>query len=431
MQLLEYTAADFDKKFEVFFTQAEANPAIVNAVKEILHAVEKEGDDAVARYIEKLDKAKLKQGAFAVEPRLMAAAAQKLGKQEREAIEGAIASVRAFHTKGLPKSWQGKNAHGALVGERYYPLERVGIYIPGSQAPLVSTVVMTATLAKLAGVKEVAAFTPCNAKGEVNEALLAAFHLSGVTEVYRLGGAVAVAAMTFGTKSIKPVVKLFGPGNAYLNEAKRQVFGRVGIDLLAGPSEVLIIADKTANPEYVAADLLAQAEHDPRAQVVLVTPVAKLIPQVLAAIERQRKTLTHKEAIDAVMERNFLIVKTRTLKQCAEVANRCAPEHMELQVAPEEYEMLLENITTAGAVFLGHDTPTVLGDFAAGPNHTLPTARSGRYLSGLRITDFFRRTSITGYDAKSLKKAAPIVRTFSKMEQLDGHGESFEVRRKK
>lgn len=428
MQQLDYSAADFAEKFESFFTQTEATPAIVKAVKAILHAVRKEGDAAVARYVEKLDRAKLKAGTFSVEPRVMAAAAQKLSKQEREAIEGAIESVRAFHTKGLPKSWQGRNAHGALVGEKYYPLERVGIYIPGSQAPLVSTVVMTSTLAKLAGVKELAAFTPCNANGEVNEALLAAFHLCGVKEVYRLGGAVAVAAMTYGTESIKPVVKLFGPGNAYLNEAKRQVFGQVGIDLLAGPSEVLIIADKTANPEYVAADLLAQAEHDPRAQVVLVTPVAKLIPQVLAAIEMQRKARTHEKAIDAVMESNFLIVKTRTLRQCAEVANRCAPEHMELQVTPDEYEMLLENITTAGAVFLGHDTPTVLGDFAAGPNHTLPTGRSGRYLSGLRITDFFRRTSITGYNKKSLKKAAPIVETFSTLEQLDGHGYSFEVR---
>lgn len=436
MQLSFNTPELFDR-LKAFGGQESASPKVAEGVAAILADIRARGDAAVAEHTLRIDKVRVAPGGdsdalpMRVDPAELKAAAAALDAGTRAAIEGAIASVRSFHEKGLPKSWSGVNPHGATVGERFYPLQRVGLYIPGGNVPLVSTVVMTAVPAQLAGVPSIAACTPPGKEGRVSPGLLAAFHLCGVGEVYRLGGPMAIGAMAHGTQTIEPVAKVFGPGNAYVAEAKRQVLGTVGIDILAGPSEVMIIADATANPAYVAADLIAQAEHGSGAEkVMLVTIDAPALPgQVRDAIAAQLPARAHRAAIARVLDGDgYAVVTCATADEAAQVADFMAPEHLEIQTDSALFELFVDRIHTAGAIFLGHDTPTVLGDFAAGPNHTLPTLRTGRFYSGLQITDYLRRSSITRYDRAALAQAAPIVRTFARLEQLDGHGDSLEVR---
>jgi histidinol dehydrogenase len=288
---------------------------------------------------------------------------------------------------------------------------------------------MTVTLAKIAGCPEVAVFTPSNAEGKVADGLLAALHLVGVTEVYRVGGVQAIGAMAYGTTTIPAVDKIYGPGNAYTCEAMRQVFGVVGVSGLPGPSEVMIIADENARADYAAADLLAQAEHGSgREKIYLVATSARIIDAIAAEMYGQLESISRSEKTRRVIENGFLAVEVKTLAQAADVANYVAPEHLELLVSDSAAAKLTKAITTAGAIMIGNDTPTALGDFAAGPSHVLPTGRSGRYFSGLRVADFLRRTSIIRYDRKSLKKGEPIVAAFGAMEQLDAHARSAKVR---
>ncbi|MDX2110877.1 MAG: histidinol dehydrogenase [Verrucomicrobiota bacterium] len=428
MLTLNSHSADFQNQLDSFLAPSVTDSSVSKAVETILQDVRLRGDAALIEHSERIDKVRLTPETLRVPKSELERALGTLSPAQRTAIEASIASVRAFHERGLPQNWRGTNLHGATVGERYYPLQRVGLYIPGGRVPLVSTVVMTATLAKLAGVPSIAAFTPCAADGTINSSLLAAFALTGITEVYRLGGPMAVGAMAYGTRTVPAVVKIFGPGSAYLNEAKRQVFGTIGIDLLAGPSEVMIIADSTANPDFIAADILAQAEHDPRVRIIVITPEKAILDATLSAIELQKTTLKHRAVIDTVLATGTLCILTKQLTDSIAIANHCAPEHLELQVAESALDSLTQGITTAGAIFEGHHTPTVLGDFAAGPNHTLPTALAGRYLSGLRIVDFFRRSSTTRYDSSSVANAAPTVAEFSNMEQLDAHGRSLTIR---
>ncbi len=408
---------------------AQASPtAVEEAVRTILQEIRTRGETAVFEHSLRLDRVDFSRIALQVSLEELRTAAENLAPQQRQALLESIASIRSFHEKGIPQDWTGRNAHGAEVGERFYPLQRVGLYIPGGRAPLVSTVIMTATLARLAGVPEIMACTPCAPDGSIHTALLAALHLCGVTEVYRLGGAVAVGVMAFGTPRIAPVVKIFGPGGAYLNEAKRQVFGRIGIDLLAGPSEVMVIADATARADWVAADLLAQAEHDPRVRCVLIADQASLFAEVRQAIEKQIQTLSHRTVIEQVLAQGLVFIQVSQLSEAVAIANRLAPEHLEIHTSEENQAYLLQQITTAGAIFLGSETPTVLGDFVAGPNHTLPTAYTGKFLSGLRITDFYRRSSLTKYHLEALRRARTSVNVFSDMEQLDAHGRSLLIR---
>jgi histidinol dehydrogenase len=309
----------------------------------------------------------------------------------------------------------------------------VGLYVPGGEAPLVSTVLMTATLARIAGCPEIAVFTPAKGRpgsaGDVSPALLAALHISGVDEVYRVGGVQAVGAMAYGTATIAAVDKIFGPGNAYVCEAKRQVFGTVGVDSLPGPSELMIIADQTARADYAAADLLAQAEHGSgREKIYLVAQSARTADSVLAEIGRQLGSLRRSEKIRRVIEEGFLVVEAPSLLRAAEVANRVAPEHLELLVRPSSARTLVRRVTTAGAIMIGNDTPTVLGDFTAGPSHVLPTGTTGRFSSGLRVCDFMRRTSVVAYDRASIRRAEPAVAAFSAMEHLEAHGWSAKIR---
>lgn len=409
--------------------QALTDPAVTRVVTGILEDVRGKGDAAVLRYTAQFDKARLKASAMCINEAELRAAPKSLSTKQHKAIRESIAGVRDFHKRTLPKAWRAKNRHGATVGEEFYPIERCGLYIPGGQVPLVSTVIMTAIPAVLAGVPKITVCTPPQAEGSVDQSLLAALSLCGITEVYKVGGVQAVAAMAFGTRTIPRVDKLFGPGNAYVMEAKRQLFGQVGIDLLPGPSEICVVADGTANAAYIASDLLAQAEHGTgKEKVFLVSTSDKLIRAVTKAMLEQAETLSHREQMLAVLKKHYTAVKVGNLDKAAAAANLIAAEHLELHVDRKQVKRMTKAITTAGAMLIGSDTPTVLGDFVAGPSHTLPTDRTGRFFSGLQVWDFMRRTSILQYDKQSAAKAWPTVEAFGEMEMLDAHSRSLKIR---
>ncbi|MES2693641.1 MAG: histidinol dehydrogenase, partial [Verrucomicrobiota bacterium] len=387
------------------------------------------GDEAVAYYAAKFDGAKLRARDFRVPVADMQAAVKKLPPAQMKALMAARENIVAYNKQGLAEDWTAKNKHGATVGEKFDPIRRVGLYVPGGEVPLVSTVLMTVTLAKIAGCPEIVVFTPSNADGKLAVGMLAALGLLGIEEVYRVGGVQAIGAMAYGTTTITPVDKVFGPGNAYVCEAKRQVFGTVGVDSLPGPSEVMIIADETANVSFVAADLLAQAEHGSgREKIYLAATSADIITAVSSEIRTQLQLISRSEKTQRVLEQGFLAIEVKNLAQAANIANYVAPEHLELLVEESAVKKLVETITTAGAIMIGNHTPTALGDFTAGPSHVLPTGRAGRFFSGLRVADFMRRTSIIRYDKASVKKGEPVVAAFAAMEKLDAHGRSVRIR---
>ncbi len=429
MLTLDFAAQNFAAELARFCAAATVPEDISASVRQILGDVRARGDAAVIEYIEKFDRARLAPKKFRVTPAEIAAAVRRLPAAEHTALRAAHRSIVDFNRRGLPQPWQAKNPQGASVGEKFDPIRRVGLYVPGGEVPLVSTVLMTATLARIARCREIVVCTPSNAAGEIADGLLAALALVRVTEVYRVGGVQAIAAMAYGTATIRAVDKIYGPGNAYVCEAKRQVFGTVGVDSLPGPSEVMVIADEHANVEFAAADLLAQAEHGSgREKIYLVATSRAVLDSIAAAVAAQLPQLTRSEKTERVLREGFLGIVVKTLGQAAEVANYVAPEHLELLVRPAAAKRLVRAITTAGAIMVGNDTPTALGDFVAGPSHVLPTARAGRFFSGLRVADFLRRTSVVSYDAKSLRRAEPTVSAFAAMERLDGHGRSVQIR---
>jgi histidinol dehydrogenase len=412
-----------------FCRGAEVPRAISSAVAKILAEVRARGDAAVAAYAAKFDGAKLRPRDFRVPEAALEAAAQSLPASDRRAMAAARRSIVQFHRQGIPTGWSGRNPQGARVGEKFDPIRRVGLYVPGGEVPLVSTVLMTATLAQIAGCPEIAAFTPARGVGEISPAVLAALHLSGVTEVYRIGGVQAIAAMAYGTRTIPAVDKIFGPGNAYVCEAKRQVFGAVGVDGLPGPSELMVIADESARPDFAAADLLAQAEHGSgREKIFLVSASDRVLARIAVQIAAQLKGSDRAGKIRTVLGQGFLMVLARTPLETAAIANFVAPEHLELLVKPATAKALTRAITTAGAIMTGNYTPTAMGDFTAGPSHVLPTGRAGRFSSGLRVADFLRRTSLTHYDRQSVRRGEPVVAAFAAMERLDAHGRSVRIR---
>jgi histidinol dehydrogenase len=430
MQQLEFSdSPKFISALKSFCQNAVVSGDVSNVVTTVLADVKARGDNAVFEYTEKFDGAKLTAKSMRVEPAELKAAVSSLSAADRKAIREAIAMVKDFHKQTLPKNWQARNAQGGIVGERFYPIQRVGLYVPGGNVPLVSTVIMTAVLAKLVKNPEICVCTPPQKDGNIAPGMLAALSLVGVDEVYKVGGVQAIGAMAYGTATIPAVDKIFGPGNAFVMEAKRQVLGTVGIDLLPGPSEVMIIADAGANPNHVAADLLAQAEHGSGKEIIYLASTSKsLIGKIEKSLAKQLPQCTHAAKCEKVLKTRFLVVTCKTLNQAAAVSNYIAPEHLELQVADKSIDALTKQITTAGAILQGYMTPTVLGDFTAGPSHTLPTGRAGRFFSGLQATDFIRRSSILRYDAKSLAKAAPVVETFARLEKLDAHGRSLTIR---
>jgi histidinol dehydrogenase len=429
MRTLSYDDQNFPADLAEYCRGADVPAEISAAVAAILAGVRTGGDAAVAAYAEKFDGARLKPAEFRVSAAELAAAARSLPAGDRKALAAARRNIRDFNRRGLPAAWSGRNLQGARVGEKFDPIRRVGLYIPGGEVPLVSTVLMTATLAQIAGCPEICAFTPAKAGEPIAPALLAALQLSGVREVYRIGGVQAIAAMAYGTRTLPAVDKIFGPGNAYVCEAKRQVFGAVGVDGLPGPSELMVIADESARPEFAAADLLAQAEHGSgREKIQLVATSDRLIAAIREQIAAQLATAARADKVRKVLAAGFLAVRVRNLAQAAGVANYVAPEHLELLVRPAGAKLLLRRITTAGAILVGNYSPTALADFTAGPSHVLPTGRAGRFSSGLRVADFLRRTSIVEYDRASARRGEPVVAAFAALERLEAHGRSVRAR---
>jgi len=429
MLIIRNDLTDLQSKLESYFGKSGDSSEVRQTVARVLSDIEIRGDEAVRYYTQLYDGADISTETLKVSSLELEVAVQSLTPDERAAIDESISNVREFHTKTLPESWSAQNPHGATVGEAYYPIRRAGCYIPGGQVPLVSSVVMTCALGRLVGVPEMVAATPPGPDGHIAAPLLATLKLCGVDEVYRVGGIQAIGALSYGTVSVSAVDKVFGPGNAYVIEAKRQVFGKVGVDLLPGPSEVMIIADSSADPRFIAADLLAQAEHGTgKERIYLALTKESMLADVNLAIEAQFTDLTHGGAIRKILENNFVVFLIDNLNTAIEVANLVAPEHLELQVEEAELDHLTASITTAGAILQGHLTPTVLGDFTAGPSHTLPTGFSGHSFSGLRAIDFMRRSSIVRYDADSLLEARSTVEKFSSMEKLDAHGRSLDIR---
>jgi histidinol dehydrogenase len=429
MRTLQYGSRGFDSQLAAFCRAAAPSPALQETVAAILADVRQRGDAAIVDQAARIDGARLAPRKFRVTPAEIDRAAGALSRRERAAILAARANVVTFNRETLPRGWSARNRQGARVGEKYDPIRRIGINIPGGQVPLVSTVVMTVTLAQIAGVPEIAVFTPCNREGRVADGLLATLRLCGVTEVYRIGGVYGVGAMAYGTKTVPAVDKIFGPSNAYVCEAMRQVFGTAGVAGLPGPSELMVIADDTARPDYAAADLLAQAEHGSgKEKIYLVTTTSRVRAKIDAELKSQLPQLERAELVRRVLAGGFLAIGVKTLGQAAEVANYVAPEHLELLVRPGAVAGLARDITTAGAIMIGNVTATALGDFTAGPSHVLPTGRSGRFFSGLRVADFMRRTSLLRYDRASLRRAAPVVAVFSALERLGAHGRSVEIR---
>ena len=428
MRLISYKDRTFDRALAELNRQAEPSAEVRETVAEIIASIRKHGDEALLKYSQKFGGPKLKASRIRVTPEEIKKAKRSLSPSVRKALVASIKNVSAFAKKSLRKNWSMKNVQGALVGERFDPLPRVGLYIPGGTAPLVSSAIMTCGFARAAGVPEIVAVTPAALDGTVAPALLAALDLCGATEIYRVGGAQAVAALAYGTKSVRPVTKIFGPGNAYVVEAKRQVFGRVGVDLLPGPSEVLVIADAKANPIWVASDLLAQSEHGKGSVVVLLSDSDKLIASVQKEIARQSRLSTRPEHLAKAMA-NAVLVRVRDMVQAVEIANGFSAEHVSLAV--RKPESLAAKLNSAGAIFLGDISPVAAGDFMAGPSHELPTGGAGKAFAGLTAEQFQRRTSIVRYDATSLKKSLPIIETFCEVEGLDAHGRSVSLRVKK
>lgn len=426
MRILDTSTSGFQRSFRAFCRQADPSARLRDGVHAILEDVRLRGDRAVLETVERFDGVQLKPGRIAITPAEMKAGWRSLSLKDRRALRDALRNIRKFNRMGLPGDWTGSNAHGARVGERFYPLNRVGVYIPRG---LVSTVLMTCGLARIAGVPEMAVFTPCDAEGNVADGLLAALHLVKTTEAYRIGGVAAIGTMAYGTRRIRPVDKVFGPGNAYVVEAKRQVFGTIGVDLLPGPSEVMVIAGPSADPKVIAADLLAQAEHGSgQERVFLASPSIDLIRAVHTAIGNRLDSLSRRPAIQTVLKKGFLSICTQDLAEAAALASEVAPEHLELALPAREARRLLKAITTAGAVMIGHWSATALGDFVAGPSHELPTGGAGRYASGLQVRDFMRRSSVIEYAKNSLKKAEASAVAISRLEDLDGHGQSVNAR---
>jgi len=428
MNMLRYTDAGFERKLDRLCAASSLfDPKIEARARAIVDRVAAKGDAALIEFAEKFDGAKLSVKKLQITDEEIAEASRQIDGKLKAAIGFAHRNIRRFHKQGLRKGWSGRNAQGAQVGEKFDPLGRVGVYIPGGTAPLVSTVLMTVTLAKVAGCKEIVVCTPCGKDGSINPGLLYAAKLAGVTEVCRVGGAHAVAAMAHGTRSIGQVQKIFGPGNAYVVAAKRLLFGRVAIDLLPGPSELLVLADGTAKVGWAAADLLAQAEHGSgHERCWLVSTSSKVLKTVEREIEKQMPGRSRRKFIQKALGRNGWLIHVKTQAHAIELANRLAPEHCEVML--KNAKAVSKQIKTAGALFLGNHSPTVLGDYLAGPSHTLPTGGAGASFAGLTVDQFQRRTSVVQYTLGALQKSLDAVQQLSAVEGLDAHGYSAAIR---
>ena len=425
-QFLTTTDPDFDAAFAALLTmKREDAPDVDAAVAGIIADVRERGDAAVIELTERFDRLSLTPQSMAFSAGEIAAECDKVSPEDRAALELAAARIRAYHERQMPEDQRWTDGAGASLGWRWTAVSAAGLYVPGGLASYPSSVLMNAIPAKVAGVDRLVVACPTPG-GAVNPLVLLAARLAGVDTVYRIGGAQAIAAMAYGTATIRPVDKITGPGNAYVAAAKRRVFGRVGIDMIAGPSEILVIADRDNDPDWIALDLLSQAEHDESAQAILVTDDAGLAQAVVAAVEARLQTL-ERRAIAGASWRDFgAVIVTRDLDEAAMLSNRVAPEHLELCVA--DPETLAEQITHAGAIFLGHWTPEAIGDYVGGPNHVLPTARSARFSSGLSVMDFLKRTTIAHMTPAALAAIGPAAERLANSESLQAHGLSVRAR---
>ena len=423
---LDTSAADFEPRFtELLGMKREDSPDVDTAVAGIIAEVRANGDAAVIALTSKFDRLELTPETLAFSEAEIEAEIAKVSPEERAALELAAERIRDYHLRQMPEDARWTEPTGAELGWRWSPVSAAGLYVPGGLASYPSSVLMNAIPAKVAGVERLVVVCP-TPDGVVNPLVLLAAKIAGVDTVYRIGGAQAVAALAYGTDTIKPVDKITGPGNAFVAAAKRRVFGKVGIDMIAGPSEILVIADSTANPDWIAIDLLSQAEHDASAQSILITPDADLGRAVVAAVEKHLETLERRAIAGPSWQDFGAVIVTRDLSEAAALSNRVAPEHLELCVA--DPDALADEITHAGAIFLGSYTPEAIGDYIGGPNHVLPTARSARFSSGLSVLDFLKRTTLAKMTPAALKAIGPSAEVLAKSESLQAHGLSVRAR---
>ncbi|HEX2925358.1 MAG TPA: histidinol dehydrogenase [Ruminiclostridium sp.] len=405
-------------------TRSQNGGNIISIVAEIIDNVKQNGDNALIEYSKKFDKAEVSN--IRVSDEEITAAYEKVDSQLLETIKKSKQNIWAFHEKQLQNSWISPKEDGTLLGQLVRPLEKVGLYVPGGTAPLISSVLMTAVPAKVAGVEKLIMCTPPSADGSVNPAILVAAAEAGIDEVYRVGGAQAIAAMAYGTESIRSVDKICGPGNVYVATAKRLVFGDCDIDMFAGPSEILVIADSSAVPAYVAADLLSQAEHDRLASSVLVTDDAGLLESVKAEVEKQLLQLGRSEIIEKSLEDFGFGILVNNMEEAIEVSNNIAPEHLELCI--KEPMSMLGMIKNAGAIFVGNYSPEPLGDYMAGPSHVLPTSGTARFSSPVNVDQFIKKSSLIYYNGQALEKTSADIVRFAEAELLDAHANAIKVR---
>ena len=425
-QTLDTREDDFTARFETLLGMKRESSADVNdAVAAIIADVRARGDAALVELTEKFDQLDLREAGLAVTETDVAAAHSAVDDETVEALKLAHQRILDHHNRQLPASESYVDAIGVELGQRWTPVSSAGLYVPGGTASYPSSVLMNAVPAKVAGVERLVMVVP-SPRGEHNPLVLVAAAVAGVDEVYRVGGAQAIAALAFGTETIRPVSTIVGPGNAYVAAAKRQVFGQVGIDMVAGPSEVVVIADKENDPAWIASDLLAQAEHDTAAQSILITDDADFAEDVVAAVDAQLETLPRAETARASWENFGAVILVESLADAPALSDRLAPEHLE--IATENADALAEKIRHAGAIFVGRFTPEVIGDYVAGTNHVLPTARSARFASGLGVLDFMKRTSLLKLNAEALKALGPAAMTLARSEGLDAHRRSVGVR---
>jgi len=428
MKVYRETEAGYAAAVAAMNRRAIPGDEVRQVVAAIIRDVQERGDEALCDYAARFDKVQLEPAGLRVTAEELEEAQAMVAQDVKDAIAASLANIEYFSRRSMRQDWSGTNAQGCEVGERFVPYDRVGIYVPGGKAPLVSTALMTGGFAKAVGVPEIVAMTPCGPDGKVNPAVLVALQAAGAKEIYRIGGAQGVAALALGTGSIAPVQKIFGPGNRFVVEAKRQLVGAVAIDLLPGPSEVMVLADATANPVFVAADLLAQAEHGGDSAIAFVTNSEQLLADVEQEIARQAAELSRSVYLQQVLQENAVCLLVKDLATGADIVNAYAPEHLVLVVEPAQEEALLARIRTAGAIYAGTYSTVACGDFLAGPSHTLPTGGSGKSFSGIRADQFQRRTSIVRMSREAAERSLPHVQVFARVEGLDAHGRSLELR---
>jgi histidinol dehydrogenase len=425
---LDASAPGFEQEFEAFLGRnRDADENVDRVVAEIIADVRARGDAAVVDYTRKFDKVETDAKGLRVSDAERHAAAEKVPAAQREALTFAATRIEAFHRALLPRDVGFTDATGTRLGARYRPIDAAGVYVPGGTAAYPSSVLMNIVPAKVAGVKRIVMVVP-TPNGVLNPLVMLAAEIAGADEIWRIGGAQAVAALAYGTQSIKPVDKITGPGNAYVAAAKRRVFGQVGIDLIAGPSEILVIADRHNDPAWIAADLLSQAEHDASSQSVLIADDAAFADEVAKAVDAQLKTMPRAEIAGASWRDNGCIILVRDLGASAPIVDRIAAEHVELAMEAGPAEALSEKIAHAGAIFIGRHTPEAIGDYVAGTNHVLPTSRAARFSGGLGVADFLKRTSIVACTPESLAELGPAALALAEAEGLDAHGRSVSIR---